>query len=289
MARMGVTHSYPAVGHCIYCGSKSQLGDEHVIPFALNGGLLLPQASCDTCAKVTHRYERTVARTMLGHFRIRHKVQSRRPEQRPTHITVGTLMPDGSRGTVRVPVDEHPTMIFPYKFDQPTLLRGLPPDVEDFRWVPVSVFSKAELDAFIAKYHWDRQTTVKMVPEEFARMIAKIGYSFAVAEFGARSFRPLPQILDIILERTKNVAYAVGGDWDIPPPDPKGKHVLIPSALIKPGGAWVVIEIRLFPAFETPQHRAVVGEIDFANPEHVVVFQEKMKTATLRQALKNIG
>jgi hypothetical protein len=282
---MSVTHRYPAVEHCIYCGSRSKLGDEHIIPFALNGGLLLPKASCDTCANVTHRFERTVARTMLGHFRIRHKVQSRRPEKRPTHVTVGTLMHDGTRGTVQVPVDEHPTMIFPYKFDQPTLLRGLPPDVEDFRWVPVSVFSKAELDAFIVKYHWDRQTAVKMVPEEFARMIAKIGYSFAVAEFGARSFRPLPQILDIILGRTKNVGYAVGGDWDIPPPDPKGIHVLTPSVLIKPAGAWIVIEIRLFPAFETPQHRAVVGELDFANREHFVVFQEKMKTATIREGV----
>src|SRR6266581_7022579 len=185
---MRVTHRYPSVGRCIYCGTTTRkLGDEHIIPYALNGGMLLPKASCEDCAKVTHRYEHTVARRIFGHFRIRYKVQSRRPERRPTHITVGTLMPDGSRGTVKVPVDEHPTMLFVYKFDQATILRGLPPEVEDFRWVPINISSKKELDDFIAKYHWDRLVTLLPVPVEFARMLAKIAYSFVVGEFGLDS------------------------------------------------------------------------------------------------------
>lgn len=140
---MGVTHRYPSVGQCIYCGAtKNKLSDEHVIPIALNGGMLLPKASCEQCARITHKYEHSVARRIFGHFRIRHGVQSRRPERRPTHVTVGPLHPDGRRGKVRVPVEEHPTMLFVYKFDQPTILRGLPPEVEDFRWVPISIFSK---------------------------------------------------------------------------------------------------------------------------------------------------
>ncbi len=184
---------------------------------------------------------------------------------------------------MKVPVDEHPTMLFVYKFDQATILRGLPPEVEDFRWVPINISSKKELDDFIAKYHWDRLVTLLPVPVEFARMLAKIAYSFVVGEFGLDSFRPLPQTLDVILVRTTNVSYLVGGDWELPPPDPKGMHLLIPSCLIKPGGAFIIVEIRLFPAFETPQYRVVVGEIDFRNPQHVKTFNEKMKTATLKE------
>jgi hypothetical protein len=156
------------------------------------------------------------ARRIFGHFRIRHKVQSRRPQQRPTHITVGTLLADGTRGTTKVPVDEHPTMLFVYKLDQATILCGLPPEVEDFRWVPINISSKKELDDFIAKYHWDREVKVLMVPVKFARMLAKIAYSFIVGELGLDSFRPLPQTLDIILDRTSNVSYSVGGDWELP-------------------------------------------------------------------------
>lgn len=136
------------------------------------------------------------------------------------------------------------------------------------------------MDEFIAKYSWDRSTTLLTVPIENARMLAKIAYSFAVGELELHSFRPLPQVLDAILARTSNVSYAVGGDWEIPPPDPAGKHVLTPTCLIKPGGAFIIVEIRLFPAFEAPQHRVVVGEIDFQNPEHLKTFGEKMKTAT---------
>ena len=278
-----MVHKYSKVGRCIYCGvtaAEKNLSDEHIIPFALNGALILPDASCENCANITHRYEHTVARGVFGHFRIQHKVQSRHPKKRPTHITVGTLMPDGTRGKVNVPLHELPTMLFVYKFDQATMLRGFPLEVEDFRWAPISIFSKKELDDFIAKHHWDRQTQFLTVPVEFARMLAKIAYSFAVGEFGIDSFRPLQQTIDIILNRTSNVSYSVGGDWEISAPDPEGVHILTPIVLTTTGGALIIVEIRLFPAFETPQYRVVVGEFDFQNPQHAKKFAEKMQTAT---------
>ena len=192
-------------------------------------------------------------------------------------------MPNGATGTAKVPVADHPTMLFLYKFDQATMLRGLPAEVEDFRWVPISIFSKEELDAFVAKYHWDCKQTVLAVPVEFARMVAKIAYSFAVGEFGLDSFTPLSQTLDVILNRTNNVSYTVGGDWEIPPPDSKGRHILVPTVRIVPGGALIVVEVRLFPAFETPQFRVVIGRFDFHNSQHLTVFEKKMKAATIIQ------
>lgn len=109
--------------------------------------------------------------------------------------------------------------------------------------------------------------------------VAKIAYAFAVGEFGMEAFRPLPQTLDVILDRTTNVSYVVGGDWEVPAPDPQGKHLLVPTARVVPGGALIIVEIRLFPAFETPQYRVVVGEIDFRNPQHAKAFADKLTTA----------
>jgi hypothetical protein len=51
--------TYGPVGRCIYCyDGTSILGNEHIIPFSLNGTHILPQASCLKCAEVTSQVER---------------------------------------------------------------------------------------------------------------------------------------------------------------------------------------------------------------------------------------
>lgn len=277
---MATTHKYPPVGRCIYCSSiTSDLGDEHIIPFSLNGGMVLPKASCHSCERTIQPYELTVARRIFGHFRIRHGVQTRNKKQRPEYVEFATLFPNGKSGKERVPVHEYPTMLFVYKFDKATMLLCYPSEVEHFRWVPISIFNKTELDKFIEKHHWNKQTTIKTSPVELARLIAKIAYSFAVAEIGLDSFLPLPMTLDTILCRTNNVSYSVGGDWEIPPPDPAGKHVLNLTCIIQQPNPLIVVEIRLFPAFETPKYHVVVGHFDMQNPNHFRTFTEKMREA----------
>ena len=44
---------YPPVGRCIYCfASNCNLGDEHIIPQALGGNIILHGASCSACDKI---------------------------------------------------------------------------------------------------------------------------------------------------------------------------------------------------------------------------------------------
>ena len=221
----------------------------------------------------------TVARRMFGHFRIRYNVQTRNKNQRPSHIKIGTLLPNGTKGTAKVSVHEHPTMLFVYKFSEATFLQGLSPVIEKNTWIPIVISSKAELDKFIEKYHWDKHISLLAVPVEFARMLAKLAYSYAVAEIGIGSFQPLQMTLDTILCRTNNVCHVVGGDLELPPPDPAGKHILTINVQIKYPNPLLIIGIRLFPAFETPQYSVVVGYFDFQNPQHVKAFAEKMRNA----------
>jgi hypothetical protein len=143
--------------------------------------------------------------------------------------------------------------------------------------VPISIFNKQELDDFVKTHHWDRKAKFRAVPVEFARMLAKIAYSYSVAELGLGSFHPSPLLIDIVLNRSSNVSYVVGGDWEIPPPDPRGFHLLQMTCTVSGEGASIIIEIRLFPAFETPHYRVVVGEFDFRIPEHVTAFNVKMR------------
>src|SRR5271165_2543948 len=60
---MTIPRKYEPIGRCIYCGAKrytsndplAKLGDEHIIPLAFGGNLLLPEASCRACEKITSR------------------------------------------------------------------------------------------------------------------------------------------------------------------------------------------------------------------------------------------
>lgn len=271
---------YPPIGKCIYCGSTTgKLGDEHIIPFSLNGDLILQDASCRSCETITHRYERIVAREIYGNFRMQQNVKTRHPEKRPTHISIGTILPDGTHGTKQIPVTEYPAPFFIYKFFEATILLGLPPEIEDFKWEPIVIFGKQETDDFIKKHHWDRKTSFRAVPVEFARMLAKIAYSYTVAEIGLGSFQPAPLILDVIMSRTTNVSYVVGGEEKLPLPDPRGVHLLQMICEGDHKEALIIINIRLFPAFETPSYYVVVGKFDFKQPEHVNAFNEKMRHA----------
>ncbi len=266
--------SYQPVGRCIYCGSKQgKIRDEHIIPYSLGGVLILPNSSCKSCENITHRFEYTVARQIFGHFRMRHKLPTRRPKERPTHIEIGTVLPNGRHGRAKVPISKFPAPLFMYKFEMANFLLGLPPDVDKFDWVPVSIVSNEELDMLKEQYHWDGMLQFRAQPVEFARMLAKIAHSYAVAELGLETFRPLT--LDIILGRTNNVSYLVGGSFEIPPPEPEGKHLLNITYQVETLNdlefvrAIIIVGIRLFASIETPAYHVVVGDVDTKKATHV--------------------
>ncbi len=268
---------YPPVGFCIYCGSRNvKLGEEHIIPYALNGAMVLPMASCKKCEKETHSYEYTVCRKIFGNFRIRYNVRSRRKKERPSHIEIGTITKDGKHGKALVPAKEHPVTLFLYKFEESDYLKGNREEDSKFNWVPISIFSNKELDELIQKYNWDRKLEVKMVPVEFARMLAKIAYSFAVAEVTLEGFTSFQQLIEVILNRSNNISYLIGGDWDIPAPDPAGFHHLGMTYTFRDGYVDVIVQIRLFPAFETPLYRVVVGRIDLNSQKQKQLLDKKL-------------
>ncbi len=142
--------------------------------------------------------------------------------------------------------------------------------------MPISIFSNKELDELIQKYNWDRKVEVKMVPVEFARMLAKIAYSFAVAEVTLDGFTPFQQLVEVILNRNNNISYLIGGDWDIPAPDPAGFHHLGMTYIVRNGYVDVIVQVRLFPAFETPLYRVVVGRIDLNNQKQKQLLDKKL-------------
>jgi len=80
------TTRFPPVGYCIYCGSTDDLRDEHVVPLALDGTLILPDSSCKACADMTSRLDLEVLRGFMLAARTVAGFATRRPKNRPTRF-----------------------------------------------------------------------------------------------------------------------------------------------------------------------------------------------------------
>lgn len=270
-------HLYKPVGKCIYCGETElpsdihRFGDEHIIPFALGGNLILPEASCKSCEKVINRQiETPVSSHEWGFFRSKRTFPTRNKKRRRTHIKLRRV--DG--GSLNIPVNDYSTPVLLYKFGEARILNDLPPGTDHLRWTVVML---ADHDAEMAMQHkypeWNKQHRLKAQPHEFARLLAKIAYGYVVAELGLDALNPL--VLGIILGKSDDYFYTVGGTWDIEPVVPNGNHITdISIKFIGPHRALIIVDIRLFSATETPSYHVVVGLIDLNNSEHARAFEK---------------
>jgi hypothetical protein len=91
----------------------------------------------------------------------------------------------------------------------------------------------------------------------FCQMLAKIAHSYAVAEWGFHSFRPL--LLDLILGRCEGADHWVGGTSPVKPPDPQGLHKMRLKREVLLGTEYVIAYITLFCLYGAPEYRVVVG------------------------------
>src|SRR5258708_24422845 len=103
---------YEPVGRCIYCGSTSNLTDEHIVPFALlpkGGDWFLPKASCPDCADITKRFEGQVLGGMFGPLREKMNLKSRR--KKTGRVTVQYRELDGTISGEEVDLIEYPAVV----------------------------------------------------------------------------------------------------------------------------------------------------------------------------------
>ena len=101
------------VGRCIYCGAGDcALGDEHIIPQALGGNMILPAASCHDCERIVGgQLEGWLLHKTKGMFaaaRLRLEFKSKRPKNRPKSLPYTIIGRDGIARTVEVPAKKVP-------------------------------------------------------------------------------------------------------------------------------------------------------------------------------------
>lgn len=197
------------VGFCIYCGSTSNLSDEHVVPFGLGGNAILPKASCRRCSDITSAFEGKVLRGFMLEARTAGGFPTRRPKERLPTLPLGVKRGDGFE-SIALPSLESPGFLHLPRLQAAAFLTGHAPangisicgsETFVFGKPPDKVASDLGVKAI--------QTTVNMDVPAFVRMLAKIGYSFAVAAQGPYPLKEVP-VLPLILGSVLDASTWVG-------------------------------------------------------------------------------
>lgn len=251
------------IGECIYCGERdAPLGTEHAVPYGLNGPWTLHRASCEVCAKITSRFERDAMRCLWPDVRNALAMQSRRRDKRRSTTLPAVAVRNGVRETVQVPRNQFPTYLPTPLFPPPAILwsgrpvRGVFANL-DMMHLCGPTFAEASKEYpgidFFGMH-------VNFSAEEFARMLAKIGFCAAVASVGLGAFTNTP-IRNVILGTDHCLSQWVGSWWNEPINGTNGGLHEIRVMCTEPG-AGIHAFIRLFAQFGAPEYHVMLGPAD---------------------------
>lgn len=257
---------FPPVGTCIYCGAPGTR-EEHVIPYALGGNVVLPNASCPACEAITSYVDGVLGRGIFGAMKSSLKIQKRkRKSEQVVSIVFET---ESGQETRTIPISDAPPFLLLQCFDGPGALEGRPPSpaVCKDNWVWVSDKFRQYSDNL--RKPGDKKWTLafQFNTDVFIRGLAKIAHGFATAHFGFGTFKPF--LPNLILGKDKNSGFLVGG-WapaTEPAQLPQGRIEAVGHELSfmqfgddVTGHRLLVASVRLFPFTGAPTYCAVLGE-----------------------------
>lgn len=263
----------PSPGRCIYCPSDKGLTDEHVIPTALGGRLILEKASCETCRKITSEFERKVTREMYWPLRMRVGLLGSRKhkKQRPTHWP-GVLTDGDDIQHMPIEVGKFPRVYSVMEMAPPGLLTGQPLSSGNPEMKIHLKGDQDELKRFLTEIGAGKSEftqTLEWAP--FSRMIAKICHAYAISVIGLEGVEFfLPKL---IRGESDHLAQFVGGvsnkTDELEPPNDLA--VGVQEIRSKPHlfARTTVFGNKRFPTYET-----IVGRITNLN-----LIQAKLATA----------
>ena len=286
---------YAPVGQCIYCGivevppGMKRFHDEHIVPLALNGGLILPESSCRQCEQVINKeIENRLLAEEYAQFRAKYGLPTRRPKSRQRMVK----LPSVTGGWITVPATEYTAPVPLYRFETARILSGAPHVPNSHAWT-MGILGGSDEEIFLQEKYplWTREHTFRPEPYQFARFVAKVAYGFAVANLGIDCFEPLAN--DIILGRSDDYFRLVGSEPRDPPNSgwPRGgqHHLSIVVRFVRKNVGLVVVDMKCFADSGTPVYHAVVGEIDLGNSAHFAAWERHRKNDRWRAQVAKVS
>lgn len=242
------TYSYPPLGECMYCGAKEKLSDEHIIPYAMSGTLVLPQSSCERCAAITSRIERKVLRGFMFDARVVGNFPSRRKRDRPTKLTAKLLAADDSVVEKEVGVSEMPAFLTLPTFSPAAVLNGKPPT----RGVNLVGTETLHFGKNVEEFVKDHDASGlqfggTVEASELAQLLAKIAYGYLVATMGLFPREETP-LLRLIRGEADDASTWIGSsDYQLQIEAKKPRHAMgIVPISNQEGQQGFVVRVKLF-------------------------------------------
>lgn len=139
---------------CIYCGKRDvKLSREHILPYSLNGGWIMHEASCADCAKITSKFENTVTRKMYFELRTKENFQTRDKKTRPKQFPITVKKYDGTKRVVQVDVAKYPTIYPIVHLPSPGILTNKKPSNRSPEGLRLSIIAnQEEIDSLTEEY-----------------------------------------------------------------------------------------------------------------------------------------
>lgn len=280
--RLNPIPKYAPVGSCIYCNGEfaqpgEPLSDEHIIPLALGGNLILPKSSCAYCARVTNEVETKVLRGGLFPSKELLNLPSRsKAGERPENFKLHCINGDEGR-SISIPKSDYPAILLLPKFPGPGLAEfSNRSTVQEPPWYQVI---SGELATLHSKYGIETFATPSISAGPFGRMLAKMGHAFASAELGRDKF--VGFLPDHVLNDTGNVLTFLIGNIQLPSQHTAKDQIHQLQIVTETVGetTFLCCHIRLFSNLNAPIYRVVVGQAnaDF-DPERrfqATIFDER--------------
>lgn len=264
---------FRSIGKCIYCKrSDIPLSEEHIVPYGLNGNFVIRDASCKRCGAITSAFELDILRNtfMLPRkvFNMRSRHSKKDNKAVPARMETG-----GSTLSIKVPANDCPVFFALPIYLLPAVLDNRPS--YQFGIQGTGIFNTQlkdmEKDELKKKYGTGTVSfNISYKPVNFARMIAKIGYSLSIAVFGFENIEDIG-ILSSIMGETDDIGKWVGTAPDKIFPPNEDLHNLkldlnwsIDMSNSELKADKLICRIGLFSYFNAPEYIAVVGNVDKA-------------------------
>lgn len=259
------SYRLPPVGQCIYCNAKGvRLTDEHIVPEGMGGTLILQEASCDPCAKITSLFERKVMQGFMDHGRQALGVKGKKKHKKKRIFTLTqTLLGDGNATReVELPFDSAwKVMSFPLF----TVPRALDPEKELTADEGVEVFGVDTIhfgtEHLERKHHGAARGVLvhdRIDVISFTRLLAKIAHSYHVSVHGMFPLQESP-LIPIILGHRMDAKNWVGGIEEHQlPSDSPSLHLLAENSLSGDDESQAVaVRMKLFAPHHAPTYIAI--------------------------------
>lgn len=242
---------------CMYCGATGYRTDEHVIPYALGGRLLVYRGSCVVCQEKAKPFESQLMRSEMANVRFVRGLPSRSKHLRAANVPVTVVDKDGGTRVMHVPVEEAPILLSFPVFPLPKMCSGDAGTGLDLLGSTTAIYG-ADAEEFL-RQHGGKTLKLggNVYPVSFARSIAKMAYGLAWMARLDRAIPDLSLLARAFLDEPESLGRFVGTETE-PYQSHPGLHRV---GTVRAIGDVLVMEIQLFAECGAPTYLVALGHV----------------------------